>query len=305
MKKIALVICTRNRANHCKILLENLTLQARLPDLIVIVDSSDDNATGDLASRSELNSSTMLLYEKSLPGLPLQRNIGVQLIFDYFRPSDLAVISFLDDDMTIDVGYFKNLGKIIQEIDDFVAITGVSEDLYPIKNTVLDRILLLGNSNPGKILLSGQVTQPNSFSGLSATQWMPGLSMNINPVILVHEKFDESIRMYGEDLEFSLRLNSYGYLKCSADLTYRHMSATAERENISKVTAYTDGILWKLARIYPLHIKRWAILWSIIGLIVSNLIYFFTFNKPNIRMQRIRGHTFFLFRVLFGRKYIQ
>ena len=305
MKKIALVICTRNRSKYCKLLLENLKMQERMPDLIVIVDSSENDATSKLVSESELNLRTILVYKKSLPGLPLQRNMGVSLILDFFRPSDLYVISFLDDDMTVNAGYFKSLERIAREVVDFVAITGVSEDFYPRKNRFLERFLLLGDPNPGKILPSGQVTQPNSISGLSETQWMPGLSMNINPEILVYEKFDETIRMYGEDLEFSMRLSSYGTLSCSADLIYRHMTAMEEREDVSTVTAFTDGILWKLAGTYPSHIKRWAIVWSIFGLTISNLSFILMLKKPSVRFQRIQGHSLFLLRIAFGKKYIQ
>jgi GT2 family glycosyltransferase len=207
--------------------------------------------------------------------------------------------------MTIGIEYFNNLILDIKSLDNFVAITGNDEDFIFEKSSFLHRFFSLGSKIQGSLLSSGRVTQPTSLLGLSDTQWLPGLSMNLNPRVLEQEKFDESIRMYGEDLEISLRLKKYGIFKCSANLLYRHNNAIEGRENSIQVTSLTDGIRWRLARTYPSSIKRPAVLWSITGEIFFNLIKVMIFDKAKLRIQIIFGHLIFIFRIIFGLKYTQ
>jgi GT2 family glycosyltransferase len=300
MKNLALVICTKDRPNHMANLKDNLLSQKVLPNFIVIVDSSFNDETEKLVTDSDLKLKTKLVYVKSVPGLPIQRNIGVKIVFENSKDTKFEVVSFIDDDIELASDYFYNLMADLENLGNFVAITGTTYFPNPDRISVFDQFFLIKSKIQGKVLKSGQTSQPFSEVGVCVTEWMPGLSMNINPKFLEIEKFEESIRMYGEDLEFSLRLRKYGPLYCSANLRYSHRNAPEGREDVYKVTAFTDGIRWTLAKSNPETIERIAVIWAIFGLLLLDLIKLFTFRNIRPRFQRMLGHTLFINRLLLG-----
>ena len=279
---------------------ENLLNQMVLPNLIVIIDSSSDSKTEKLVSDSDLKLKTKLVYVKSAPGLPIQRNIGIEIVFENNKDTKLEVVSFIDDDIELASDYFYNLVSDLENLGNFVAITGTTNLPSPDRISVFDRFFLIKSKVQGKVLRSGQTSQPFSKEGVCITEWIPGLSMNINPKFLEIEKFEESIRMYGEDLEFSLRLRKYGSLHCSANLRYSHRNAPEGREGIYKVTAFTDGIRWTLAKSHPEIIGQIAVIWAIFGLLLIDLVKLFTFINFRSRFQRILGHALFISRLVLG-----
>ena len=301
---MALIICTKDRPFHMENLIKVLLKQILLPQMIVVVDSSSNDLTFRLSNESSLNLITNLIYIKSSPGLPKQRNIGIDIVNRNLGLDELRIVSFVDDDIDLDPDYFFNLSSDLDDLDDlddFVAITGLNHSVRNRKVNVFHRLFLLTSKIPGRVLSSGQVSQPYSNEGVAKTDWIPGLSMNICPKVLKREKFDETIRMYGEDLEFSLRLNRQGKLYCSHNLNYRHYAASEGREDVIKVTAFTDGILWKLAGQYPQQIQRKAIIWSVLGLVLLDLLKLSTLRGHRARVQRILGHLIFISRITLGK----
>lgn len=117
--KLSLIICTYKRAQSLLRLLDSVEQQSRMPDEILIVDGSPDDET---ALALEHNNIRQLHYYKVKPeerGLTKQRNIGVDLCNE-----NTDIVAFLDDDIVLDLDYFKNLLATYDEKPEAIAVGG-------------------------------------------------------------------------------------------------------------------------------------------------------------------------------------
>jgi GT2 family glycosyltransferase len=303
---IALVICTRNRPNFISGLLENLGSLTTVPGKILIVDSSEDDLTLQLVKSSRLNVAKKVLYIKSAPGLPHQRNEGVRTILSSNDFNQVRIVSFTDDDCRLSTDYFEHLSNLLEANLHFSAVTGILVPSRRLEPSLLRRIFLLESRSSGSVLKSGCTTPIQCTHGLCEVEWMPGGSMNIKRAALESTQFDSQLRMYGEDLKMSLMLKKYGPLLAHAKMEYKHLEATAGKDNLVDVISFTDGIRWQLARDFSDQIKRKYVLWSIFGSIIANSIRYF---KPSENSKDgkaiLRGHLVFLLRLVGKKQYIQ
>ncbi len=299
---IACILCTKDRPNYVSTFLENLLKQTCLPDLLIIVDSSLDNLTQEIVESHSSKTNLKIYFYKSESGLPRQRNLGIKKLLELkISPIDYTV-SFLDDDVIIDKDYFKILRNELEKNYLFSGLTGQpAEDKVKSVYSTFNRFFLLDSSKSGRILSSGITTIPKATSRIEKVDWMCGLSMNIPLSILINTKFDESIRMYCEDVEMSIRLKNAGPILCCPDLRYNHIYAIQARQNNFKVTTFTAGIRWELSNRHPKIIKKKAILWSILGQALIDIWQTIFLKRPKESMQRLVGNTNFILKVIFGR----
>jgi glycosyltransferase involved in cell wall biosynthesis len=61
MLKFAVIICTKNRANDLDISLNSIFLQTLLPDILLIVDDSNNDATHQMIKKYSFPSKTALI----------------------------------------------------------------------------------------------------------------------------------------------------------------------------------------------------------------------------------------------------
>jgi GT2 family glycosyltransferase len=177
---------------------------------------------------------------------------------------------------------------------DAIGITGVMEDEKERRPKNLHRIFLLNSKKPGKILKSGQTTMPFSHGEVSETEWLPGGAMSYRSRVFSNISFDASIRMYGEDIEFSLRAIRIGKLLVSRKLTYNHLGATLGKDDVQKVVQYSAAIRYWLARKYPREISKAAVIWSIIGITIVNILNITVMRNVKYNLNCILGHLAFL-----------
>jgi GT2 family glycosyltransferase len=287
-------------------LLQNLDSLTTIPGKILIVDSSDDDSTLQLVTLSKLSMVGRILYIKSLPGLPNQRNEGVRRILSNREFDQVRIVSFTDDDCRLSEDYFEHLSSLAESNMHFSGITGVLIPGKRAESNLWRRIFLLDSKSSGTVLKSGCTTPIQCTHGLCEVEWMPGGSMNIKRGALESTQFDSQLRMYGEDLKMSLMLKKYGPLLAHAKMEYKHLEATAGKDNLVDVISFTDGIRWQLARDFPGQIKRKYVLWSIFGSIIANSIrYFKPMENSKDGKAILRGHLVFLLRLVGKKQYIQ
>ena len=214
-------------------------------------------------------------------------------------------MSFTDDDCRLYAGYFGHLIDSIRSNLVFCAITGIQTPMKLSKITLLRRFFYLDSRKSGAILKSGCTTPIKSTNGITEVEWMPGGCMNIKRSVLEIIKFDEKLRMYGEDLKFSLILKLHGPLFVNPDMKYQHLEASQGKESFEDVISYTDGVRWHLAREFPEFIKKRYVMWSIIGSIIGSTFLKVRSHEHTNNKSIVVGHIEFLVR-LFGRKsYVQ
>lgn len=303
MKQVVLIVCTRNRPTYLYGLLVNLFSQDYDLHRILIVDSSDNLETSNIVNSFLHLKPEKIQYIHSLPGLPYQRNVGIDFIFSNYNNID--AVAFLDDDSRITERYFHELSDYMYTNKSWVAVTGKSLTNMRVKPKLLRRIFLLDSNQDGKILKSGNTTLPNPAKVPTEVDWMPGLSMAINPRYLALEKFNSALRMYFEDVEISLRLQKYGKIISLPNMNYFHLHATDGRDDKFKQIAYSNGIRWELSNLFPHNLYRVAILWSIFGsmiyLIGKTVIFFNSRNS----IQEIKGHLLFLIKLISRKEIVQ
>ena len=123
--------------------------------------------------------------------------------------------------------------------------------------------------------------------------------MNYRSYLFSNQLFDESIRMYGEDIEFSLRSSQLGRLLVSRQLTYEHLGATAGKENARKTVQYSAAIRYWLASKYPKKISRVAVLWSVIGITLGNIMNITILRNVRYNSNCLLGHLAFISMIIF------
>ncbi|MGL4281635.1 MAG: glycosyltransferase family 2 protein, partial [Albidovulum sp.] len=72
------IVATRNRPDALALSLPLILAQTRLPEMVLVVDSSDDpRPNAELVAKLAAGAKVPLTHHTSAPGLPLQRNIGL------------------------------------------------------------------------------------------------------------------------------------------------------------------------------------------------------------------------------------
>lgn len=119
--KISLIICTYKRPQATCTLLESVQKQIRMPDEILIVDASPDNATELLISKRDFSLPIKyFLVTAEHRGLTRQRNYGVSQV-----SVDTDVVAYLDDDIVLEPGYFQQIEKTFTDYPDAIGVGGV------------------------------------------------------------------------------------------------------------------------------------------------------------------------------------
>ena len=229
----ALVICTRNRESDLRRCLEYVARSSRLPDDVLIVDSSDDPTTafravdglawpGDRAPR----------VLTTAPGLPRQRNVGVDSV-------DTDVVHFIDDDVVVEASYFERMLMVFAEDQRAVGACGYITNLQPRQAVGWGARLFLLDGREGSILRSGRnVLNFTPSAERRPTSWLSGCSMSYRRAALLEQRFDEALSGYalGEDVDLSSRVAHSGRLVFDPSARLAHLESPAMRWTPERVT---------------------------------------------------------------------
>ncbi len=237
--KLSVIICTRNRFDDFTKTLPSIAAQTRLPDELIVVDSSDDKKL-----EAFLSSLTLLFpvrYFHTQPGLTLQRNHGI-------RESAGDLIFFFDDDVDLDKNYISEVEKIFTDDlqHEIGAVGGKINHNTPSKTKsrleasvfniirVAFGVVATGN---GKFFPSGMPSYLHKDQPSKFIECLSGCCMAFRRVVFDKAKFDEALARYGlmEDVDISKQVLDAGYkiyYQASANLT--HNESPMNRLNIQQ-----------------------------------------------------------------------
>lgn len=214
---ITVIICTRNRLDDFRETLASLMKQKRLPDELLVVDSSDTNSLEEY-----LNSITLPMvfkYIHSTPGLTLQRNIGV-------RNSSGALLCFFDDDTELSEDYLSAIESVfLRNEPNLGAVGGRLENLFGNQSLtlrfhielVIFRLIRFGfglnDYGSGRFRLSGMATFPHRLMKPRYIDCLSGGLMSFRREVFHKVQFDEGLPGYGlmEDWSISKSVIDAGY----------------------------------------------------------------------------------------------
>lgn len=225
MKKVDHVIGipTLNRVDELDVTIRSILNNTVLPSKIIIVDQSDNDETYKLIKDYKNESKVIFWYLRlSEKGLTKARNAILASL------NEEDIITFLDDDVTLDKSYIENIQYTFKKYKDVVGVQGFT---IQSKKDILKRILKLNFKHITefpKVLECFENTYPLIVkrNKVMKSEWLSGCNMSYRISDIKSERFEEKFILYGlgEDLEFSYRLYLKGnrlLLNSSALLIHR------------------------------------------------------------------------------------
>lgn len=298
LERLGLIVCTRDRTASLVALLDSIAACGAVPKVIVVVDSNLIDATALAVASRELAEPSVILYLRSKPGLPYQRNLGVAEIINSPEFRSCEVLAFLDDDVEVFETYFSNLLGLFDDYPNVIGIGGIDgHGPTPVGKSLLLRAAMVTSRKDGVVLPSGFATLPNSSEYFVRTEWFPGFAMAFRRKVFESHRFDDRLAFYGEDLEFQLRIRGLGDLMVCNRLQVRHKAAPTSRDSIRDKWSYSDGFRWALSRRSDNHVNGTAVIYSTVCLLIVELLRFLVTCEEDYKLA-CWGHVDFLSRLI-------
>lgn len=256
--KFSLIICTYERADSLKRLLDSINSQVLYPDEILIIDGSKGKETKEMLLKNHYENLKYFKVTEQNRGLTRQRNYGIE------KSGEVDIICFLDDDIVTEPDYFFELISTYIKKPKAKAVGGwikdekkwkkVEENYIPkfneflsdgyvrdlgVRNVLRKRLGLISNMPPGYM--------PEFSHGFS-TGFLPP-SGNIYPVeffmggVSSYKKslfknigFSTYFEGYGlyEDMEFCLKISKLGELFVNTRAKVLHLHEESGRPDYYK-----------------------------------------------------------------------
>lgn len=275
--KISVIICTRNRFEDLKETLPSLITQTRLPDELIIVDSSDNQQTEKHIM--SIKSTFPIRYFHTLPGLTLQRNYGIQKSIGNW-------IFFFDDDVYLNADYFAVVEKVfIEDVKHLIgAVGGKIINNSPQTSRMRFEHFIFGfmrslfgvvGTGNGRFYFSGMPSHPSQNKLGGFIECLSGCCMAFRREVFDKISFDESLAHYGlmEDVDISKRTLDAGYkIYYQPTATLIHNESPTNRLNFQKwaeMSVLNYDYLFR--KNWSKDKWRWLFYyWALLGLVVVN-----------------------------------
>lgn len=276
--KTSVIICTRNRLADICAFLPSLAAQTRLPDELIIIDSSDT----PLSTQEDFNllfntqnfPKTVLIYEHTQPGLTFQRNVGIDR-----ATGDL--IYFFDDDVILELDYLEEMNAFFAQHPDCVAAMGTITNTPALRRGLYRamRILFLlpRDYASGNFTASGMPTFPYGTLELKQVEVVGGCCMAFRASVVRKHRFDEALIRYAymEDVDIARRIASEGKIFFNPRARLEHRASPVARDAVEDNRAmFMRNYRYLFFKNFYPH-NRLAILahwWSVAGLFMQAIL---------------------------------
>ncbi len=275
--KISVITCTRNRFDDFTKTLPSIAAQTRLPDELIVVDSSDEKRLEAYLTSVKLP--FPVRYFHTQPGLTLQRNHGI-------RECTNDLVFFFDDDVDLDNNYLAEVEKVFAS-DTRHAIGAVGGKVvktsFPSMRRKLEQFtfyvlrLIFGvvGTRNGKFYPSGMPSHPHKNQPSGFIECLSGCCMAFRREVFEKAKFDETLAHYGlmEDVDISKQTLDAGYkIYYQTSATLVHNESPMNRLNVQQWAEMSVVNYDYLFRKSWCHEKwRWLFYyWALLGLFAAN-----------------------------------
>jgi hypothetical protein len=256
------------------------------------VDSSiekihEDNVRSVIGFIAETEVQVCLLSSEA--GLPRQRNIGVDWVFNHGADGK-SRIHFLDDDVTVPADYFENARRLLmQSRADMIGAW--DSNLVPDSRGLVRRLIGFSphiGSPPYSMTKAGFATAGVVPELNTNVEWVPGHSFTLTGDFLGKWTFNNEIQMIGEDVEFQLVTGAKCYMNAAHSVV--HAPSPSGRLSAAEQTLANDLFRWSLCHYRPLKFSKISVSLSILFALIS-----LCFRKPSENAtEEFKGHLRFV-----------
>jgi GT2 family glycosyltransferase len=219
--RISHVIATKARPESLRIALESSVAALSPQDEVIVVDGDPECSGRPIAEGCQAHHpGARVRYVSSAPGLPLQRNVGIDA-------GEGEVVVFTDDDCTFAPTFFDDVLAVYRD-PTLVGVTGfIREPSAPRFGSDTHsrlRWLLLGGGREGTMTSFGFRRPIVRIEQARDVEYMPGPLMTARRQIAAEVRFDERLAGYalGEDDDFSYRLSRRGRVRYDPSVVVDH-----------------------------------------------------------------------------------
>lgn len=275
----AVVICTRNRPKELNQTLRSVASQSGAEErLVLIIDGSDpDDAERTADVVQNWGDEGFPFHYHRYSGTPAgtrQRNVGVDLL-----PESVDVVHFLDDDVTVEPGYFETLVGVLHQHPPLLGVGGIimeSDGSVPRPSVHWGhRLFLLRTDRPSRVLPSGQTTPawPVGEGKMQPAQWLSTCASSYRRRVFRRHRFDPNAVGPSpglEDLDFSVRVAQDGPLAVASEAScVHHVSARNRRSTSATTQERLVRRYWFVEKNMDHPLNRLAFWWSVVGKLVA------------------------------------
>jgi GT2 family glycosyltransferase len=230
-----LLLCTRNRAGEVRTCLDSVRVQTRVPDRVLVVDSSDDDETAlvvaDFAVAWPMGS--IIEHRRAERGLTLQRTAGIDATAE-------EIVHFIDDDTVLEPGYFEGIvDAFVADRDGSVGGVGGFVTDQPVHHfRRVDAWLGLDAAAEGVVLRSGRnvrvYTEPREPI---AVDWLSGCAMSYRRAVFATERPNLELARggNGEDVDLSYRVRQHWRLVVTPRARLEHHESPVGRRSAEQL----------------------------------------------------------------------
>jgi GT2 family glycosyltransferase len=271
------------------------------PGHVFLVDSSEGETPREIMRECDGIKSMDVHFVQSLPGAPHQKNEGIQAMMEIetkfgFR---FDFVCFMDDDIIPSQNYFREVVSLFKEWPGIFCLGGFDTGLAKQKFTLAKKMFGVGSRGINILLPNGLSIAGTPLSRVVLCDWVPGGMQNYRREVVDQNRFDGTIRIHGDEVEFQLRLEALGWgsIACSNALAVYHGSSLEGKATERESTKFLDGFRWRLALTYPGRFKRPLVLISTALLAVGEIGLHIT-RKSNGAFDRFKGHLDFFWALI-------
>lgn len=274
---LSVIICTRNRYDDFTKTLPSIAAQTRLPDELIVVDSSDEKSLKDYLNSVRVT--FPVRYFHTQPGLTLQRNHGI-------RECAGDLVFFFDDDVDLDVNYLSEVEKVFASDTEYEIGAVSGKIIRPPSTTFRLKVEIgvfgfiraafgvVGMGN-GKFYSSGMPSHPYRDQPSGYIECLVGCCMAFRRKVFEKAKFDETLTYYGlmEDVDISKQTLDAGYkIFYQTSATLVHNESPMNRLNVQRwaeMSVVNYDYLFRKS--WSRDKWRWLFYyWALIGLFAAN-----------------------------------
>lgn len=261
-----MIICTRNREHELRECLQSVAVQSRLPDRVVIVDSSDTDAPRRVVEDFERRTGLSVAYARAEPRKTVQMNLALGLLAE-----STEIVHFTDDDVILDRDYLAHLLAAFEAHPECGGVGGRIANLPARRAKGLVRwlrcALLLDSRRQGALLPSGVNTMCRTGANPYRVDWLSGCSMSYRRSAIAGLRFDETRARAGSgmDVDFSAQVAARSVLIWTPRAFLEHSVSPINRDDELLARRRVIRSRWRLAGKGVSPVNRPAVLYAVAG----------------------------------------